>query len=544
VRSAGLTAPRTTTGLPSGPRPARPPAQLLRAALAIASGLALLIAFPPYDWWPLAPVSVAALTLTVRGCRPRLAALLGLLYGLAFFVPLLSWTGTQVGPLPWLILGVVEACYLALLGAATALAARLGRWVLPWAVGLLWVGQETLRGTLPYGGFPWGRLAFAQADGPYLRLAAIGGAPLVTFSVALTGGALSALVLVAAGGPVRSRAVWGPALAAVGIAATATVAGTAVPAPRPAGPSVTIAVVQGNVPRAGLEFNAQRRAVLDNHVHATVSLADRVAAGREQRPDLVIWPENSSDIDPFRNPDAAAAIQSAADAIGVPILVGALLLGPGDGVTNAGIVWSPQDSAVAGPGERYAKRHLVPFTERIPLRPLARIVVPSIDTLVPRDFVAGTGPGVLRVGPATIGDVICFEVAYDGLVRDTVDGGAQLLAVQTNNATFGRSAESAQQLAMVRLRAVEHGRSAVMASTSGTSAVVAADGTVLDSSALFTQTVLVRDMPLAAGRTLATSAGEWPSRLGSVGALVVLLAAGLRARRNRPSRTRTEVEDV
>jgi apolipoprotein N-acyltransferase len=294
--------------------------------------------------------------------------------------------------------------------------------------------------------------------------------------------------------------------------------------------------VQGNVPRLGLDFNAQRRAVLDNHVKATRQLAEQVAAGTARQPALVVWPENSSDIDPLVNNDANALIQEAADRIAAPILVGAVLDGPGRFVSNAGIVWQPR----TGPSARYLKRHPVPFAEYMPMRELARKVTDKVD-LVRRDFAGGDKIGTLRMGPATVGDVICFEVAYDDLVRDTVNHGAGLLVVQTNNATFGRSAESAQQLAMVRLRAIEHGRPAVMASTSGASATIDARGRVLDRSGLFTAAVFVRDLRLGESRTLATMLGGWPEAsiaLLAVAAIVAAFAgivAGRLPRRRRPT---------
>ena len=128
------------------------------------------------------------------------------------------------------------------------------------------------------------------------------------------------------------------------------------------GPTSTVAVIQGDVPRAGLDFNAQRRAVLDNHVQQTLELAQDVAAGEEPQPDVVIWPENSSDIDPYTNADAAREIDRAAAAIDAPILVGAVVEGPGENVSNTAIVWDPDD----GPGDTYVKRHPVPFGEYIP----------------------------------------------------------------------------------------------------------------------------------------------------------------------------------
>ncbi|MFI6263568.1 apolipoprotein N-acyltransferase [Micromonospora sp. NPDC051006] len=521
---------------PSGAAPRRPLPLRVAVPAAVAAGLALLLAFPPYGVWPLAPVGVALLAVAAHRRRLRAGAGLGFLTGVAFFAPLLAWTNLHTGYLPWVLLSLLQAGYLALLGAATAWVSPLAD-RLPWSwaplTAVLWVGQEALRDRTPFGGFPWGRLAFSQGDAPLLRLAAIGGAPLVTFAVALAGG-----LLVAAGWRRWDAAVWrtprwrpvaGLALGAVLVCAV----GLLVPVGRAGGgTAVTVAIVQGNVPRLGLDFNAQRQAVLNNHVDATIELAARVAAGERARPDLVVWPENSSDIDPLRNPTAGARISQAADAIGAPILVGAVLLGPGAGqVRNAGILWRPG----TGPDldQLYTKRHPVPFAEYVPLRDLARMVSKQVDR-VRADFVPGSTPGVVRTGPAVLGDVICFEVAYDEVVRDTVTGGAQLLVVQTNNATFD-VAEARQQLAMVRLRAVEHGRPALMASTVGVSGFVAPDGRVSDATGFNTREVVLRQVHLADGRTLATRLGYWPEVALAALALAALAgAAVLRRRRGQP----------
>jgi apolipoprotein N-acyltransferase len=503
------------------PGPRAPLPVIPAAAIAALSGTVMVTSFPPYGLWWLAPVAVALLAVAVRGQRARRGAWLGALHGAAFFAPLLHWTGLYVGSMPWLLLAGLQTVFLALLGAA---AAGSGRFVarVPWSAALvtavLWVGQEALRSRLPWGGFPWGRLAFSQDESPLLRLASLGGAPLVTFAVALAGGLLAA----ALDRPWRRVEPyrWLRPAGMLAAAVAVVFAGLAVPVKNPDGRTVTVAVIQGNVPRLGLDFNAQRRQVLENHVNATLALAGRVAGGQAQQPDLVVWPENSSDIDPLVDAEAGTMISGAAAAINAPILVGAVLEGPGRFVTNAGIVWDPQD----GSGARYVKRHPVPFAEYVPLRGVARMVTDKVD-LVRRDFKGGDEVGTLKLGPATIGDVICFEVAYDALVRDTVVDDAQLLVVQTNNATFGMSPESAQQLAMVRLRAVEHGRPAVMASTSGVSATVNAQGRVIDESKLFTEATFVRAMTLGEHRTIATTLGGWPEALLALAGLAALLAA-------------------
>ncbi|HEX5495088.1 MAG TPA: apolipoprotein N-acyltransferase [Mycobacteriales bacterium] len=524
----------TSTPTPAPPTPVRPtpvlPGRGVATLTAVATGVALVFAFPPFGIWPLAVLGPAALTLVTRGRTARRAAWLGFALGLAFFLPLLHWSGVYVGKAPWIILAVCQAAFLAPLGAATAAVQRLPGWPV-WAAAL-WVAEESVRDRIPFGGFPWGRLAFSQPDGPFTPFAAIGGAPLVTFAVALTG-----CLLARAATRRSARPDLLPRLLATTAAVAVAAAGLAL---RPTLPTTAThtqvaAIIQGNVPRLGLDFNAQREQVLLNHVRRTLDLATRVHAGKAPQPAVVIWPENSSDIDPLDNPDAHQQIDHAAQAIGAPILIGAILDGPGpDKRRNAGIVWDP----VTGPGATYIKRHPVPFGEYIPLRSLARKVTDKVD-LVPQDMVAGHTPGALRIGPITVGDVICFEVAYDGIVRDAVTHGGGIIVVQTNNATFGRTAETYQQLAMSRLRAVEHGRTVLVAATSGISAVIAPDGSLRWTTGILTPAVYDHAVAIRKGRTLATRLGalpEWLLTAAACGALLQLLLTAATTRRRTSAR--------
>lgn len=543
------------------PLPA-PLARSLSLLLALASGGALALAFPGFDVWPLAPVAVAGLALAARGHRAGFAALAGFGFGLAFFVPHLHWSGIYVGKLPWFALATAEAAFLAALGAVLPRIWRVRGGVAGTALAGagLWVLQEAARDRLPFGGFPWGRLVFSQAQAPTSGLAAVGGAPLVTAAVAAIGTLLAwaVLALIArlpyrwrarTDAPVPLAATTGAgrglpsarsgvlALVAAGVL---LVCGLAVPLPTD-GEQVRVAAVQGNTPREGLEFNAERRAVLDNHANATLALAARVRAGSSPQPDLVIWPENSSDIDPLRNPDAAAVIDRAVAAINAPTLVGAVIQAPVDHLSNTSIVWRPGSGPGTGQDSTYVKRHPAPFAEYIPFRSFFRNFSDKVD-LVQKDFVSGNtlrdNPvGVLTMGKVRVGDVICFEVAYDGLVRDPVLQGASVLAVQTNNATFGKSAESVQQLAMSRIRAIETGRSVVHISTVGVSAIIRPDGTVQQRSGHFRQEVLESDIPLRTSLTVAMRVGAWPEAiLAALGvALLVGAALGGRARRSAPT---------
>ncbi|GHC43269.1 apolipoprotein N-acyltransferase [Streptomyces cinnamoneus] len=525
----------TGSGAPARPGRAARLARLARreaprTALAAVGGLALAAAFPPYGVWPLSVAAVAALALLTRGRTARQGAWTGFAFGLPFFFVLLRWLHV-VGYDAVLGLSVVEAVFLAVLGAGLALSSRLPLGPL-WGA-CLWVAQEWARDRAPFGGFPWGRLAFANTGSPFTPLAALGGAPLVTFAVALAG-SLLAWAAVAAHrlrtGPRSPRAAL-PGAGALALVAVVVVAGYAVPVPTEADDTVEIAIVQGNVEKPGMDFLGRPLMVLNNHVDATLELARDIRAGKAKKPDLVIWPENSSDLDPFQYPEAYDRIEEAVRAVGVPVLVGALIDHPGKQgyIDNKGIVWDPR----TGPGASYAKQHPVPFGEYVPFRAQLSKVISRLQR-VPRDFYPGDRTGLLQVGPARLGDVICFEVAYDEIVHETVRAGARALVVQTNNATYGRTGQPEQQLAMSRLRAVEHGRAVVTAATSGISAVVAPDGKVLQRSEEFTRDVITARIPLRDGTTVADRVGAAPEWALAMVGLLSCAAAVLIGRRVRP----------
>jgi apolipoprotein N-acyltransferase len=272
--------------------------------------------------------------------------------------------------------------------------------------------------------------------------------------------------------------------------------------------------------------------VLDNHVEATLALARRVDSGDVERPDLVVWPENSSDIDPYADPAARSAIGGAARAVRAPLLMGAVVGNrPDEGWYNRAIVWS----AEGRPGAYYDKTHPVPFGEYIPLRSLLAPRVPALDQ-IPSDMVPGTRPGVLDVGPASVGVLMCFEVAYDGLLHDLVDDGADVIVVPTNNATYTGTGQVEQQFAMSRLRAIETGRYVVVASTNGISGIVAPDGHVVERAPSKRQLVLQRTVALLDRRTPATVLGAWPELLLAAVSLISVLTGLLVRYRRRPTR--------
>jgi apolipoprotein N-acyltransferase len=525
---------------------------ILRLALAVAGGLCLWLSFPGPAIWPAAVTGVALLALATKGTRARTGFLLGLAGGFACFGPTLHWAGTYVGAMPWLALAITESVYVALMGAACSLVQSARRWerlpgwlspadgphVRPLAIALLWVLQEAVRDSMPFGGFPWARLAWSTAGSPLAHLASICGAPGLTFVVALLGGWLALAIDRVRRGMPPARTVL-PRLWPV--VAGLAVVGLAVIYPTPtSGKPLQVLAIQGNVPTAGLDFNAQRRAVLDHHVKETDKAAALIRKGKLPAPALVIWPENSSDIDPTRNADAGTEIVQTVDRLGVPLIVGAVLQEPAPQTSNTSLLYLPDKGIV----DSYVKQHPVPFAEYMPYRSFFRHFTATVD--LAGNFAAGHKTGLFRVPTKTAGvvkvaPVICFEVAYDSLTRTPVKEGAQILAVQTNNATFGYTAESEQQLAISQVRAIELGRSIVHISTVGVSGLITPDGVVHDRTRLFTPAALSGALPLRSGQTLAVRLGALPEWLGC-GAALMLLAVAIGGNRSARRRTRTPEE--
>jgi apolipoprotein N-acyltransferase len=513
--------------------PFPPPRRGVSLLLGVLGGLTLEAAFPDLGWWPLAPVAIALLFLALGRDSARWNALVGFLFGLAFFLPHLRWAEYAVGPVPWAALAVAQAGYVALFAAGWSWARRgtsiwrLARWQVP-AFTVLWVGVEELRSVWPFGGFPWGRVAFSQADSPVGRWAWGGGVPLVSALVVVVGVCLALAVLA------LRRLDVGAASGALLLVVAVALSGILVPLDgRAQDGRLAVGAVQGNVPNRGLDSFAQEREVLQNHVTGTFELAQEVGQGTL---DVVLWPENGSDIDPRADEGAGIVVDEAARAVGAPILVGTLEYPPDGGRLNVALLWDPED----GPVDAYAKQRPAPFAEYIPLRDVARRFSDAVDR-VRTDMLPGTEVAVVglpserlgRTVPMGVG--ICFEVAYDRIIREAVQEGAEILVIPTNNATFGFTAESTQQLAMSQLRAIEHGRATVQISTVGVSGVITPRGQVLDRTELFTADRMVADLPLRTELTPATRFGDavvWSVRVLAVLVVLAGMAGAARVRRH------------
>lgn len=491
---------------------------------AAGGGLSLFLAFPDANLWAMAYVGVGLLYVALLRRGIVWNALMGLVFGLSFFLLHLTWSQFAAGTVAWLALSVSEAVLLAGFAVAWTIArgwrplARCGWWDVV-AFPVLFTAVEALRSGWPWGGFPWGRLAFSQVDAPLSRLAPVGGTVLVSLVTAVIG-TLVGLGMVRA---VRLRLI-GLSVAVL-VAAALFVAPLAVDLDVAAQDgTLKVGAVQGDVSKPGADAFENAGEVLRNHLAGTEALLDQVDQGDL---DVVLWPENGSDYDPQADAAVGAAVDRAATDVGAPILVGAQEYPATGGRYNVGLLWAPGQGVI----DRYAKQHPVPFGEYIPLRDFVRKFSKSVDE-VQTDMLAGHDPAVItlpseRLGrDVVLGDVICFEIAYDSIVQQSVDHGAEMLVVQTNNASFGYRPESTQQLAMSRFRAMETGRATVQVSTVGVSAVITPSGVVQQQTGLFVPAQMVATLPLRTSVTPAVRAGDWPT-VATLGLGVVVVLGGM-----------------
>jgi apolipoprotein N-acyltransferase len=497
---------------------------LLRCLSALLGGAVLAAAFEPIGWAALMPLGLATLFLTVRGLPARRAWLPSLLFGIAFLFLVMVWM-RPVGNDAWLAMCGVLSLFFIPLGVGLSWSMRSDWW--PVLAALWWVAVESIRSVWPFSGMPFGRLAYATAGTVWQEALPYVGMTGVSLLIALSGAWLAWAVVELRRAPVR-------VLGAGAGLAVLTALPHLVPWGFEADGTWQVAAVQGNVPGDGTDVVANHREITANHVRLTEQLAAQVAAGERPAPDLVVWPENSTAVDPFLDTTTQASIRRASEALGAPILVGAMVDAADDTlVLNQGIVWHPG----RGGGDRYTKRHPVPYGEYIPFRDSLFPSNYGKLRMVARDMARGVRVTPLDVDGVLVADAICFDVAYDEGIAAQLNEGGRLLVVQTSNAMFIHTAQVDQQFEISRLRAVEARRSVVVAALNGISGIVAPDGSVLDTAPRRTEAVLSSEIQLSSATTPATRAGVWPSRLiiALVAAHVIITWLSYRglARRNR-----------
>lgn len=470
-------------------------------------GVIAQLAFAPVEIWIFFPIGLALIIKRTHKKSFKARAFDGFIFSLGFTLPLLHWSSTYVGIWPWLILGIGQA----LLISPFTWFTNQRSWVLLLTVPSFWVVLEWIRVNYPFGGFGWGRAGFIAVDTPFSKLLSIGGVPLASFTVVFLGVLIHLTFL-------KMKLQFAPLLLIV--FANILIPNHSIEANN----VLKVAAVQGSVPDLGLDFNSQRTAVLNNHLKLTRNWKTQLNRPASFEPDLFIWPENASDVDPLTT--AKTQISNLISFLEKPLIVGgvgSIASRP----TNLSILWEPK----SGPTDIYIKRHLAPFGEVMPLRSIAEFVSPLAKNV--NDFQAGDESKIFQVGVGKILPVICFEILDDRLLRSSVEN-SNLIVAQTNNATFGKSAESHQQLQITRARAVESGRNIVVISTVGNTALIDQNGKIISILPKYDPGILYGEVNLSSANTSAYWLTAWVEK-GCFAVIVILLLSILRRRYFRVS---------
>ncbi|MEZ5295207.1 MAG: apolipoprotein N-acyltransferase [Ilumatobacteraceae bacterium] len=495
----------------------------------LCGGLLVAFSMPPWGWWPLAFAGVGLFGWAV-GDKPsrRRSALAGFAFGVGWMYPAMAWMWFLTVP------GyLVAAAWFAVYHAVAAAIAPRGRWA-PVGRAAAHTLAEALRFVVPFGGIPLASLGIAQADGPFLGLAPVGGVLLLTWFVFQIGFALPSLVAIGSN-TVRQRHEYVDpiGLAAAGVALTIALVAVAAPtgSDRDDVEPITVAAVQGGGEQGTTALDVPSALVTERHLEAT----------RTSQPsddlDLVVWPENGIDVnnEPFVGSDEYELVAAEAARLGVPLSVGVTIDSEfsehpvDDSFVNAQVVVMP-DGEVTG---WYEKVHIVPFGEYVPLRGMLEALGAPLEN-VASDATEGQGPALLPVpydgSEIDIGVMISWEVFFGDRGRAADDGA--FLIIPTNGASYTWTILQTQQVASSRLRAAETGRWVVQVSPTGFSAFVAPNGDVFDRTDVGERAVITRAVPLRQGTTWYSTTGDWPGRL-----LPLLVLLGSIVLTNRDRRT-------
>lgn len=457
----------------------------------VLAGLAFASSFEPLGWWFGAPLGYALLLRKIisSSSTPRLYLQVFLFAFISAGVTLI-WAGKYVGLLPLFFLALLHGLFYLPLATLRRYTGNI-LWFIP---ALLLI--EEIRARFPFSGFSWMRIAFSQADSPYLSIVSIGGVTLLSLWVLMISYLLTAVsfrkVLV------MLLIIFGPIFLSNSYSPTE---------------KISYAGVQGNTPSVGIGFNDRAKAVFNLHVSTTLDLISG-------KPDLIIWPENAIDVDPYMNSDVLNAIESVTVKFSAPLIAGAVTRNTGQ-LENVSIMFDVGGEVVSV----YSKQYLTPFGEYIPLRGIARIISPYVDSV--SDFSIGKSVDIHRVKEMNIAAVICYELLSDSLVRNAAQK-SEALVVQTNSATFAGTSESAQQLAITRVRAVENAREIVSISTIGISAHIDINGNVLSRTDENVRAILEGELQGVSNTTLAARLGAFATPLILVLSLFPLIMRRIR----------------
>ncbi|MHB1143686.1 MAG: apolipoprotein N-acyltransferase [Thiobacillus sp.] len=488
--------------------------------LALFAGALAVAGFAPLGVWPLPALSLAVLfSLLSRTASVRAGFLIGLVWGLGFFMAGVSWVFVSLsvygGMATWLaaLATFLFCAFLALFPAAVG--ALQARWPVPPGLRLLvliplaWGVTEWVRGWI-FTGFPWLVMGYSQVPAsPLAGYAPLAGVYGVSFLLALIAALLAWSVT--ARGRLVQRAWAAVAIMALGVGGQAL---RGIGWTTPDGAPTTVALLQGNIPQ---DMKWQPEKTL-----ATLESYARMIAASPAR--LIVLPETALPLFEADLPDVYRdGLISIGRAHGGDILAG-LPTGSLQGAYYNSVI-----SLGSAPSQRYHKVHLVPFGETIPLKAVWGWVIEVLHIPL-SDFARGAiDQRPLAIGGQRVAANICYEDAFgEEIIRQLPE--ASVLVNVSNLAWFGDSFAPWQHAQMSQMRALETGRMMLRATNTGVTAIIDAKGRMLASMPLFTTGSLSGSIQGYAGSTPYARWGNAPVLALWGGLGVGLLIAGFRRR--------------
>ncbi len=171
-------------------------------------------------------------------------------------------------------------------------------------------------------------------------------------------------------------------------------------------------------------------------------------------------------------------------------------------MSNSAILLSPEGEILS----IYNKIHLVPYGEYVPLRnffPFIKKLTAGIG-----DFIPGKGTVVMKTPFARIGNLICYEIIFPGLVRKFVNKGANVLVTITNDAWFGRTSAPYQHFVMAVFRAIENRTTVVRSANTGISGFIDTKGRIKIKSDIFVEATLTEEISIRNKKSFYTKYGD------------------------------------
>ena len=455
--------------------------------IAVFSGVLASLGFAPYGVWLAPVISLFILFIILKGSELPSRLLISYLFGLSILLPNQFWTGTYVGDLPWIVLALLQSFLFLPLAVVSQKGGRFNPWLFSCAV----VVTELALRTIPFTGFGWSRLSFTQVDGFFSSLY-----PLI--------GSVGVIFLISYLVSNRNILIFSTILLAIAALNFIDIS-------EQKSGEMRIALVQGGVTNLGLEFNSTPREVFQRHLFQTKSKIS------PNQVDLIIWPENSVDVDLFSNIDIQNALIETSKVLNTPILVGGITRVSGD-LQNISVLFDPEVQDI------YVKRYLTPFGEYIPLRSFLEkfsTLTNDVD-----DFSAGNRSNFMQIADFDAQVFICYELLND-VFKNQIN--SDFLIVQTNNATFGDTPQLDQELQIARVRALESGREVAYVSTTGVTAFIDRSGKVKSELPKFKSDVLIDTVSTYSDRQINQKMGFTPE-IFSIFMIILLLNRIRRAR--------------